>query len=576
MPNRASENIFDCIVLGAGITGVTAARNLQQEGLRVLILEGSDRIGGRIYSKRNLVLNPDYVPDSANPGGKGKFIPVEAGAEYVHIEDNRRYKEFWDEIKKHAFTTSKYPKTSIFHKTDESARNRIFFRDWKRVLTTDEALKEDDEIRSSAGMLFMLELKDLFNQTEELDLSAKVFANSQEKYIGRGMTMAEYTLSAHTPGLLDNPPPGLPSGKPNPNDTISVAGILSDEIQDQMMGPAEFRLELEQEGENKICGYDTLPKLICQQFLNSGGALKKSEDNDTNMKVVRVERTDEGIITVTTKGGKKFSARSAICTFSVGMLHPETGEGKAIFGNLLTDKKMAALDVVKMGPITKFSLEFKERLWGPDAAGMTILSNPEGKARTFFSSFPDRFNGPNVLTGLLMGKDHLAIKNLNDEDAIQHLLDELKVIFDMDGTRWMAESVLVGNRDEQGKFVPNYHRQDWEKDGFAKGGNSFLKFNPPEEGKMEVTEARETLKNPRETLPLFWAGEATAPAYHRKYQPLAVHGAYISGAMAAEDINHYLKVCNSDKKCFDKYYRKRYIRRGLLERLTDFFKDLFS
>jgi hypothetical protein len=181
-----------------------------------------------------------------------------------------------------------------------------------------------------------------------------------------------------------------------------------------------------------------------------------------------------------------------------------------------------------------------------------------------------------VLTGLLMGKDHLAIKNLSDGEAIQFLLDELQRIYDPSGPRWTPERVLVGRRDGHGNFLPNYHRQDWEKDEFAKGGNSFLKFTPLEEGKMKVTTAREALKNPRETLPLFWAGEATAPAYHPRYQPLAVHGAYISGRRSAEDVHHYLTVCRGDPKCFEKYYKKRYLRRSFLDHIGGFLEDLFS
>jgi monoamine oxidase len=232
-----------------------------------------------------------------------------------------------------------------------------------------------------------------------------------------------------------------------------------------------------------------------------------------------------------------------------------------------------------MGAITKFSLEFKKRLWDRDGgATMSVLSNPAGRARTFFSAFPDERCGPHVLTALLMGKDHLAIKKLSDEQAIRFLLDELQTIYDAQGPRWTAERVLAGERNRDGTYRPRYRRQDWEKDEFAKGGNSFLKFHPDAEGKMEPTGAREALKNPRETLPLFWAGEATAPAYQPGYQPLAVHGAYISGVRAAEDAHHYLTLCEGDPKRFEKYYKRRYRKRSrnLLDPFMEFFESLFS
>jgi len=521
-----------------------------------------------MYSKR------DLVPD---PEEEGRYLPIEAGAEYVHVGNSERYREFWDELKRHGFTTSKYPKTAI-QDPGQKARNRLFFPVWRRTRTTDGALLHDAEIRGASPMLFLVQLRRLFDLHKYTDVAAKVFANSQG-YQGRGITITEYTLSAHTPGLLDDPPPDVPPGRHNPYDTISISGILADEIPDQLTEPAEYRLELERSRTTRICGYDTLPRKICDEFVSAGGTLAKSDDDESALKVVRVERGADGIIRVATKGGKRFAARSAICTFSVGMLDPETGEGDSIFGDLLDEEKRQALQVVKMGAITKFSLAFKKRLWERHGgARMSVLSNPAGKARTFFSAFPDERCGPHVLTALLMGKDHLTIRELSDEQAIRFLLAELQTIYDPEGPRWTPERVLAGERNRDGTFRPRYWRQDWEKDEFAKGGNSFLRFYPPEEGKMEPTRAREALKNPRETLPLFWAGEATAPAYQPGYQPLAVHGAYISGLRAAEDVHHYLTVCGGDPKRFDAYYRQKYRKqsRGFLAPFVELFEGLFS
>ena len=41
---------YDAIVLGAGFAGVTAARELRMNGLRVLLLEARPRIGGRTFT----------------------------------------------------------------------------------------------------------------------------------------------------------------------------------------------------------------------------------------------------------------------------------------------------------------------------------------------------------------------------------------------------------------------------------------------------------------------------------------------------------------------------------------------
>jgi monoamine oxidase len=66
------------IVVGAGLAGLAAARQLSQWGMRVTVLEARDRIGGRVQT-----LHDPRFP-----------IPVELGAEFVH----GKAPEIWDII----------------------------------------------------------------------------------------------------------------------------------------------------------------------------------------------------------------------------------------------------------------------------------------------------------------------------------------------------------------------------------------------------------------------------------------------------------------------------------------------
>ncbi|NLF90390.1 MAG: NAD(P)-binding protein, partial [Corynebacterium marinum] len=59
----------DVIVIGAGLAGLQAARRLQDNGLTVTVLEGSDAVGGRVRTDRVdgflvdrgfQILNPAY------------------------------------------------------------------------------------------------------------------------------------------------------------------------------------------------------------------------------------------------------------------------------------------------------------------------------------------------------------------------------------------------------------------------------------------------------------------------------------------------------------------------------------
>src|SRR5258706_6930866 len=45
-----SSTRYDVVVIGAGLSGLTAAKELRRLGYSVLILEANDRIGGRGYT----------------------------------------------------------------------------------------------------------------------------------------------------------------------------------------------------------------------------------------------------------------------------------------------------------------------------------------------------------------------------------------------------------------------------------------------------------------------------------------------------------------------------------------------
>ena len=55
------------LIIGAGMAGLAAARDLADTGHEVMVLEARDRIGGRVYTNRSFA-----------------DVPVEFGAEFIH------------------------------------------------------------------------------------------------------------------------------------------------------------------------------------------------------------------------------------------------------------------------------------------------------------------------------------------------------------------------------------------------------------------------------------------------------------------------------------------------------------
>lgn len=61
----------DVVIVGAGMAGLAAARELARAGLDLRVLEARSRVGGRVFTDRQ----------------ENMVLPVELGAEFVHAED---------------------------------------------------------------------------------------------------------------------------------------------------------------------------------------------------------------------------------------------------------------------------------------------------------------------------------------------------------------------------------------------------------------------------------------------------------------------------------------------------------
>jgi len=63
-----AQNKSDVLVIGAGLSGLGAALLLQEAGVNVQVIEGRDRIGGRVESFRNIPGNPEAGGTAFGPG----------------------------------------------------------------------------------------------------------------------------------------------------------------------------------------------------------------------------------------------------------------------------------------------------------------------------------------------------------------------------------------------------------------------------------------------------------------------------------------------------------------------------
>jgi monoamine oxidase len=154
----------DVIVIGAGMAGVTAARELVRAGISVCVVEGNDRIGGRIYSVR------DFCGE-----------PVEGGAEFVHGVGA----ETWPDVRAAGLAVRPCPNTR------DTMFNVGYGAHWLPFILL------------HPGVWPMLTILRHLRRHKPPDISGRQFIE-RRGYRGRARTMAQMVLTAHLPGSLDD------------------------------------------------------------------------------------------------------------------------------------------------------------------------------------------------------------------------------------------------------------------------------------------------------------------------------------------------------------------------------------
>lgn len=154
----------DVLVIGAGMAGVTAARELARMGFSVVVAEGRERVGGRVYSVRDFCSKP-----------------LEGGAEFVHGVGAAT----WPEVRAAGLAVRACP---LIRHTMFNVGAGTRWLPW---------------ILLHPGTWRSFDILHAIRRAEPPDISGRELIE-RRRYRGRARILAEMTLSAHLPGSVDD------------------------------------------------------------------------------------------------------------------------------------------------------------------------------------------------------------------------------------------------------------------------------------------------------------------------------------------------------------------------------------
>lgn len=417
------------VVIGAGISGIAGAKLCLEAGFEVIVLEGRNRLGGRIHTIRDW----GYAMD--------------LGASWIHGRDNNPITKIAKEAKLATIPTD-YENLEFWDK-GESLSSLPKFQAERKFESIQEEMEEVAESLTSD-----ISLGDFYKRFQ-----SKIDPNIR--------SMVDWLFLTHESNLAQN------------LDRVSTISFFKEA--ETLSGDDLLFKE----------GYEGVPK-----FLAKG--LNIQYDHH----VTSVESKNKGVTVTTSKG--EVNGDFCLVTVPLGVLQ----KGSIRFFPDWGEKKKKALSRLGMGLLNKMYAEFEEPFW--DKTSVSLGIRPEKVDFRFFLNFLPISKKP-TLVGFLPGDFGKQMETKNEFQWKEILVKRLS--------------------QEFGRTIPTPKKilmTKWSQDPFAFGSYSYFPIGSTGKDMLALGEPQDKV---------FFAGEHTIPKYYGY-----VHGGYLSGIRAANEMIQYKKI----------------------------------
>ena len=502
---HANSSALTIVVVGAGVSGLAAARQLSSFGHNVIVIEGRDRVGGRVYTDTTTFSASIDLGASIITGLGGNPIAVLSrqidALKQIHYIDG----------------TS----TTVIHGTDgrpiPAAVDARVDREYNRILAGTNSL-------ISAARGIARDTQHLLDVREHFALQnafvPPLDANGQPQSISleAGMrTVADrlaIRLSTEERLVYDWFVANLEYACAAP---LSQVDMFEWDQDDEFIFSGPHAILKNGYGiitSELANGMDIQLNTKCQR-IRYGSTRDDDKNNDQQHDDHEEQLSSQSkhakrvMVDCTGSDGQPLSLSCdvVVCTVSLGVLQ----NNRIAFDPPLPVWKQTAINSLGFGVLNKLVLEFNIQFWNDHDTFGTVCTtnntNDRGKFYIFWNF--QKVTGANILIALLTGNSAITCELLDENIIIEECLIVLRRIF-------------------SDQTVPNpiaTRLTRWKSDEMSFGSYSFIKVGASGAD-------YDAMQKPVDDV-LFFAGEATNRAY-----PATVPGAYQSGLRAAGDIQY--------------------------------------